>query len=228
MSEQLKPCPFCGKDDSGSALDWDCVCQSESLRDRMTHAKWNTRPIETALKAEIEALKAENDTMKKVLSENASAVIEEIGFNKNRVELIVRQPVISLFLLEFSEFWIEIGAENYIEITGTDNRVGDFTITIQRVDGKTPHQLKLEAFKDIEALKSENEWLKRREYRNCDAIIKLRTKLKAANKKLDAVDDLLESISTWFLRNQGMPEPTWVDIYKKVCDLFDPPLEVKG
>ena len=159
--------------------------------------------------------------MKKVLSGNASAVIDELGFNQNRVELIVRQPVISLFLLEFSEFWIESGAENYIEMAGTDNRVGDFTITIQRVDGKTPHQLKTEAFE-------ENERLKRREYRNCDAIIKLRDNLKAANKKLDAVDDLLEKISMWFWKNQGTPEPMWADIYKKVCDLFDPPLEVKG
>jgi hypothetical protein len=52
MSE-LKKCPFCGERDSDAPFD--CVCRQDDLQ-RMTRAKWNTRPLEDALQARIDEL----------------------------------------------------------------------------------------------------------------------------------------------------------------------------
>ncbi len=71
MADELKPCPFCGcgtirkyNAKTSSTSDWYAECQKclmmtdayptlDALRDA-----WNTRPIEDALRAEIEALLA--------------------------------------------------------------------------------------------------------------------------------------------------------------------------
>ena len=74
MSEELKPCPFCGcniyPEVRGMEL-WDIDCDScgytisaGSPNGRLK--KWNTRPIEDALRTENEQLKAEIDTYKKL------------------------------------------------------------------------------------------------------------------------------------------------------------------
>lgn len=52
MSEELKPCPFCGSTNGASLDAWrHCECGAVSLL-----SKWNSRPIEDALRARVEAL----------------------------------------------------------------------------------------------------------------------------------------------------------------------------
>ena len=85
MSE-LKPCPFCG----GNAYECDythpnggdwyfvkCdVCDAKSDEyhtQEVANNKWNTRPIEDALRAEVEQLKADNSRMREVLDEIINA-----------------------------------------------------------------------------------------------------------------------------------------------------------
>lgn len=68
MSEQLKPCPFCGQTpgiDYSDALDAYVVvcedCPANQFDDRRggAIATWNTRPLEDAKDAEISALREE-------------------------------------------------------------------------------------------------------------------------------------------------------------------------
>lgn len=60
-----------------------------------------------------------------------------------------------------------------------------------------------------------------------DKIIDLREKLekrgdKLAEQRVEAAGDLLEAISLWFYKRQGMEEPSWTEQYKSVCRLFEP------
>lgn len=45
---------------------------------------------------------------------------------------------------------------------------------------------------------------------------------KLAEQKIEAASDLLEAISLWFYKRQGMEEPNWTEQYKSVCRLFEP------
>ena len=69
MSEELKPCPFCGSDDIDvtytyvdDGLDYyaectDCYCRGAwEPTAAKARAAWNTRPIEDKLQARIDAL----------------------------------------------------------------------------------------------------------------------------------------------------------------------------
>ena len=86
MSEELKPCPFCGKSDKSAIYTESMVHHGELLWIRYgvkckrchfgtsTYAKkatairkWNTRPAEDALTAEVERLKAEIERIKMLI-----------------------------------------------------------------------------------------------------------------------------------------------------------------
>lgn len=66
MTQELKPCPFCGGTDVS-------VCDSTTTRTAKCRScvvyiaieKWNSRPIEDALRAEVARLRAELDVVRK-------------------------------------------------------------------------------------------------------------------------------------------------------------------
>ena len=70
MSEELKPCPFCGNKDVilsdyrlvGNATCWKITCRHcrlvmSGVNKQLLRNSWNTRPAEDDLKAEVERLK---------------------------------------------------------------------------------------------------------------------------------------------------------------------------
>lgn len=78
MSEELKPCPFCGKDpyvgktEHVGCANGDTYMAGKRLYntcpiagDAMTKEQWNTRPIEDALRKRVQELEAENKKLKK-------------------------------------------------------------------------------------------------------------------------------------------------------------------
>jgi hypothetical protein len=67
MSEELRPCPFCGampmgQDDRYMCSTLGCVMQEDTI----SAENWNTRPIEDALNKRIAELEAENDMLKQL------------------------------------------------------------------------------------------------------------------------------------------------------------------
>lgn len=100
MSEELKPCPFCGRGAVGIRFPkvmksephryegYCMICNGSSSLDfeestAVTH--WNTRPIEDALKAELAKLRTENADLLRQLGEydaiRAKQVRYEMYFN---------------------------------------------------------------------------------------------------------------------------------------------------
>ncbi len=79
MSEELKPCPFCGEQPLEDKYG-DIVCSNESDIDNDPYlysvGTWNTRPIEDTLRAENDALKKQLETAKKVLILIRPTIIE--------------------------------------------------------------------------------------------------------------------------------------------------------
>lgn len=85
MSEELKPCPFCGALEPqkimfcDDIIGWEYILQCEFCSARITsHAdmddairKWNTRPSEEALKAEVEELAGYVKRFRETLAEVA-------------------------------------------------------------------------------------------------------------------------------------------------------------
>ena len=72
QNAELKPCPFCGRSvthlktfSDHADIFCDCGATIHSLRSYSAmKADWNTRPIEDALRAEIERLRAELTAVK--------------------------------------------------------------------------------------------------------------------------------------------------------------------
>lgn len=99
MSEELKPCPFCGK---SRPENWTEVnklvlcpyCETVALR-----RTWNRRPIEDAQAVRIAELEAERDRLREALKEvlNCEVVTDTgdyskggTGFDCNEVKEIIR------------------------------------------------------------------------------------------------------------------------------------------
>lgn len=76
MSDELKACPFCGKfmyyEESASGIDAHCTNKNCLMYNKewlwLDVAKWNTRPIEDALRAELAASQAEVERLRKSLA----------------------------------------------------------------------------------------------------------------------------------------------------------------
>ena len=86
MSEELKPCPFCGETPiydvtpDGENDSIDCRCgESECFLDDGRLDQWNCRPIEDAQAVRIEALEAENGRLREALKEIAEFANDEYG-----------------------------------------------------------------------------------------------------------------------------------------------------
>lgn len=73
MSEELKPCPFCGKEPR-IVIGKYATCETEGCPTEAIAVpvkKWNSRPVEDALQKRIAELEAENGRLREALKEIA-------------------------------------------------------------------------------------------------------------------------------------------------------------
>ena len=82
MTEELKPCPFCGGkafiDSEFSGVYCNCGAELTFFEsDKEAAEKWNTRPIENELHEKIEKLEAENTRLREALEFYANTDVYE-------------------------------------------------------------------------------------------------------------------------------------------------------
>ena len=63
-----------------------------------------------------------------------------------------KSPIFEVFVVQLAQMLAVTGAENYVEIKADHRDVGPIVVTIQRQNGKTPHELRLEAESERNAI----------------------------------------------------------------------------
>lgn len=160
MSDEIKPCPFCGKSDFEATLDglYCTHCEADVGDD------WNTRPIEDALRKELDNFKAQN-----------SRLLSEIDDLKRRSSLCGDNGIRdgAQYLYEHPEY-------DMLQAEG-DSPAGQITVIFLR--GKQDHATPLKN------AKSDNADL-RRQLEEAKAIVDLAREL----RKVDGAGGIFSAI----------------------------------
>ena len=85
MSEELRPCPFCGKEpaiDNNFAICVNDDCELSDYWSGLEDCSWNTRPIEDALNARIAELEADKERLNSCESALIS-MVQQFFYNKD-------------------------------------------------------------------------------------------------------------------------------------------------
>lgn len=132
---------------------------AQHFRDRMTQ-----KEIDEALvlameadKREIERLRDENDRLRQALADEAvhQTLIKDLTIGPNGIKGQFEGGAAQLLAESFAQQFSESGATNYIEFHFTGADTGPLLVTLQRRDGKTPHQLRAEAEGHVGRLRAE-------------------------------------------------------------------------
>lgn len=85
------------------------------------------------------------------------ARLNNINFGRNgELSIQLEGGACGLFAQTFADQFIGSNAINYVEATFTCPEIGDLSVTMQKLSGKTPHQLRAIAQAEITALKKTN------------------------------------------------------------------------
>lgn len=72
--------------------------------------------------------------------EAGEALLHSVDFHGNSMEIVMSHPVFYLFTKAFGDYWLALGAKNYIEIEMASPRLpGSFVVRFERVGGKAPN-----------------------------------------------------------------------------------------
>ncbi len=93
---------------------------------------------------EIERLRGEVARLTEIVEGGAREVIlQEMHFEKGAMDVYIRHPLFALFATSIGKIFIEMGAQNYLEMRLYADPIGFVTVTAQRENGKTPHELRI-------------------------------------------------------------------------------------
>ena len=102
MSEELKPCPFCGGEAKEDNFIGGVVCENLCTNPNtfdggggVWTADWNTRPIEDALTARIAELEADNAEFRQLIRDWSIVLDQDDEFQLWQVES-VRQAMLEI------------------------------------------------------------------------------------------------------------------------------------
>lgn len=91
----------------------------------------------------------------RLLDRESALTIEELTVRAGKVDLRAGGPGAQAFAVMLGEFFIQQGAENYVEMHLCDPRDVRYTLTCQKATGKTPHELRLAAEGERDRLREE-------------------------------------------------------------------------
>ncbi len=111
------------------------------------------RAIEVAveLRKERDEARAELDAIKARMGETPK--LESLHMEGGVVELVASHPVLAFIANELYLLLKEAGGTNYVEFTVNHKEQGEFTLLLQRKEGKTPAQLNLELKAELAELR---------------------------------------------------------------------------
>ena len=95
----------------------------------------------------LEAAEKENAKLRIALAEKVTseATLRDLNFGNGFINATFEGGAIQLMVDALATQFVESGAANYIEMQFHSEATGPLLFTLQRVDGKTPHQLRAEA-----------------------------------------------------------------------------------
>lgn len=127
----------------------------ERVLDEEDRELWTTLKAQSAEK---ENAKLREALVEKVVSET---MLRDLSLGNGSINASFEGGAVHLFVDAFAtqllEQFLESGATNYLEMSFRSNVTGPLVVTLQRVNGKTAHQLRAEAEKERDALRVELE-----------------------------------------------------------------------
>ena len=100
-----------------------------------------------ALSDRLEAAENENAKLRIALAEKVTSetILRDLSVGNGSINATFEGGAVQLMVDALATQFVESGAANYIEMQFHSEATGPLLFTLQRVDGKTPHQLRAEA-----------------------------------------------------------------------------------
>ena len=108
------------------------------------------------LRADLAAAEKENIKLREALAEKVTSetVLRDLSIGNGSINASFEGGVVHLFVDSLANQFVESGAANYLEMQFHSEATGPLLLTLQRVNGKTPHQLRTEAEKERDILRA--------------------------------------------------------------------------
>ena len=106
----------------------------------------------------LEAAEKENSKLREALAEKVASetILRELSVGNGSINATFEGGAVQLMVDALATQFVESGAANYIEMQFHSEATGPLLFTLQRVDGKTPHQLRAEAEQERDKLRELN------------------------------------------------------------------------
>ena len=113
-----------------------------------------TQIMNIELIRERDDLRAENDELRKALTQKVTSetMLRDLSVGNGSINASFEGGAVHLLVDSLATQFVESGAHNYIEMQFHSEATGPLLLTLQRVNGKTPHQLRAEAEKERDIL----------------------------------------------------------------------------
>lgn len=139
------------------------AAESECLEESRLNGMGSER--EAALMAKLEAAEKENKVLREALAEKVTSetMLRDLSVRNGSIHARFEGGAVHLLVDAFAGQFSESGAENYLEMHFHSPATGPLVTTVQRVNGKTPHQLREAAEKERDALRAKIAEMERQE-----------------------------------------------------------------
>ena len=131
------------------------AAESECLEQARLNGMGSER--EAALMAKLEAAEKENAKLRIALAEKVTseATLRDLNVGNGFINATFEEGSVQPMLDALADQFVESGSSNYIEMQLHSKAAISLLLTLQRVDGKTPHQLREEAEKERDVLRAD-------------------------------------------------------------------------
>lgn len=104
----------------------------------------------------LEEAEKENIKLREALAEKVTSetVLRALSVGNGSINASFEGGAVHLFVDSLANQFVESGAVNYLEMRFHSEATGPLLLTLQRVNGKTPHQLRTEAEKERDILRA--------------------------------------------------------------------------